>query len=95
MANLENCPRCGKALINGRDGKQQIRYPEEVLQKFQAGEITLQQLNDQAIIYYPRERLCNNAGNPEMEDMPPCRNYHGGNISEPAYVVETIEIIDN
>jgi hypothetical protein len=91
---LENCSICGIALINGRDGKQQIRYPSEWLQKFKNGEITLEELNKHAEIYYTRERLCNTDSLPSMEGNP-CPNYHGGNMSDPVIVVETIEIPDN
>lgn len=94
MANIENCPTCGIALINGRDGKQQIRYPAEWKQKFEAGEITLEELNQHAEVYYTRERLCGTDHVPELDNAP-CPNYHGGDISNPKKIVAVIEITDN
>jgi hypothetical protein len=94
MDILENCPVCDKALINGRDGKQQIKYPPEQKQKFDAGEINLEELNQSAQIVYTRERLCNTASIPENDDKP-CPNYHGGDMSNPQHIVQVIEIPDN
>lgn len=100
---LDKCPDCGTPLINGRDGKQRIEYPPAKLQEFAAGLLSIEQLNEFAIIYYTRERLCPNAGNNDTffnKDggqplHPPCKNYHGGDTSNPAVVVETIKMIDN
>lgn len=60
---FDTCPLCERPLIIGQDGKQQIEYTEENLAKFKAGEITLEELNETAIIFYMRPRLCNNKGN--------------------------------
>lgn len=59
------CPICQnpKGLINGIDSKQYIEYPPDKLEQFEAGELTLTQLNEFAEIYYNRTRLCDNAGN--------------------------------
>jgi hypothetical protein len=117
---IDMCPICGTPLVNGKDSKQMIKYPPEKLQEFAAGLLSIEQLNDFAIIYYHRERLCPNSGNNDFtvsarykgieQDeaikqailkgdtvpiSPPCPNYHGGDLSNPAVVVETIEIIDN
>lgn len=59
------CPICQnpKGLINGVDSKQYIEYPPDKLEQFAAGELSLTQLNEFAIIYYNRTRLCDNTGN--------------------------------
>jgi hypothetical protein len=64
----EKCPVCGRYLQNGQDSKQKIEYPPDKLQEFEEGLITLEQLNEHAIIYYMRPRLCIN---------PNCREFAG------------------
>lgn len=104
---LEVCPICGQSLRNGIDGQNKIRYPVEFRNKFDSGEITLEELNDHAEVYYERARLCFNSGNAnpyvsgdgkEFLLNPPCANFYGirgGTIENPDVVVETITIIDN
>lgn len=106
---LEVCPLCGQSLRNGMDGPNKIRYTAEDRKKFDAGEITLEELNDHAEVYYERARLCFNSGNEntlrygtgenEIRQLnPPCANFYGvrgGTIENPDVVVETITIIDN
>ncbi len=65
---MDNCPICNRPLINGGDGKQQIEYAEENLAKFNAGEISLAELNETAKIFYMRNKLC---------DDPSCINFAG------------------
>lgn len=57
---LETCPICGHSLRNGTDGPNKIKYPDEWRAQFDAGEITLEELNDHAQVYYERARLCFN-----------------------------------
>ena len=103
---MENCPICNRPLINGGDSKQQIEYSDENLAKFRNAEITLEELNETARIFYNRIRICDNKGNDNtIEDetgvhqlQPPCPNYYGvrgGTIEKPDIIVETIKIYDN
>lgn len=104
---LETCNLCGQTLRNGADGPNKIRYPEEWRTKFDAGEITLEELNDHAQVYYERARLCFNSGNENtftdergnvIRTNPPCPNFYGirgGTIENPDVVVETVVIEDN
>ena len=104
---LETCPLCGQALRNGMDSKNHVKYDPELKAKFDAGEITLEELNEHAEIYYFRDRLCFNSGNQntfkdgegnEHLMNPPCPNYYGirgGTIETPDVVVEAVTIEDN
>lgn len=102
----EVCPLCGTPLINGSDGKQKIEYTEENRALYENGQITLDELNETAKIYYMRKRLCPNLGNQNTYQdetgthliNPPCQNYYGirgGTIQNPDVFVEEIKIYDN
>jgi len=103
---LDTCPECGRPLRNGTDSKQYIEYPPEKLQEFTAGLLSIEQLNEFALIYYNRTRLCANEGNANImidengkETLlnPPCFNYYGkfgGTIENPDVIVETLKIKD-
>lgn len=104
---LTECPICGRPLRIGTDGKQYIRYDPEYQKKFEAGEITLDELSKHIKVFYDRQMLCFNAGNqnsvkaPDGTETlidPPCPNYfsiRGGSIENPDVVVETVTIEDN
>jgi prenyltransferase beta subunit len=104
---LDVCPLCGRPLRNGVDGPQYIKYDPEWRAKFDAGQITLDELSQHITVYYDRARLCFNEGNQNTfadDDgkvhlmNPPCPNYYGrnnGTIENPFVVVETVTIEDN
>ena len=104
---LETCPLCGQSLRNGKDSKQYIEYDPADRTAFNAGEITLEELNNRAKIFYNRDRLCFNEGNQntytDEENRvhllnPPCANFYGqngGTIENPFVVVEVVKIEDN
>jgi hypothetical protein len=104
---LEVCDLCGRPLRNGVDGPQYIKYDPEWRTKFEAGEITLDELSQHIRVFYDRQRLCFNAGNENTftdEDgktyktNPPCQNFfgiRGGTIENPDVIVETVTIEDN
>lgn len=103
---LDTCSECGRPLRNGVDSKQYIEYPPDKLQEFTAGLLSITQLNEFAIIYYNRTRLCANEGNAnvmiekdgkEIPLNPPCSNFYGirgGKIDSPDVIVETLKIKD-
>lgn len=103
---LESCPICNRPLRNGVDSKQYIEYPLDKLQQFTAGSLTIAQLNEFALIYYDRQRLCANEGNSnvmvdkygkEIPLNPSCPNFYGirgGTIDNPDVIVETLKIKD-
>lgn len=82
---MVNCPVCDRALRNGKDSPLQIEYTEESLSKYNAGEISLAELNETARFFYTRERVCPSKSIPELEGKP-CPNY--------GKVVDTIKIYD-
>lgn len=82
---MNNCPICGRALRNGKDSPLQIEYTEENLAKFNAGEISLAELNETARFFYTREKICPSKSIPELE-FKPCPNF--------GKVVDTIKIYD-
>jgi hypothetical protein len=104
---LDVCPLCQRPLRNGTDGPNIIKYPQEYRDKFDAGEITLEELNEHAQVYYERARLCFNEGNQNTFTdgdgkthllNPPCSNFYGirgGTIENPDTVVEYVTIEDN
>lgn len=63
---LDVCPICSRPLRNGVDGKQYIKYDPEYRAKFDAGEITLEELSEHITVYYDRQRLCFNEGNKDI-----------------------------
>jgi hypothetical protein len=104
---LETCPLCGQKLIIGTDSKQYIKYDPEYRAKFDAGEITLEELSEHITVFYDRTRLCANAGNENTYTdeegkvhlmNPPCGNFYGRNghtIGDPFIIVEKVTIEDN
>ena len=104
---LETCPLCNRPLRNGKDGKQYIEYAPEDRAKFDSGDITLEELNNRAKIFYNRDRLCFNEGNQNTYTDengkvhlidPPCANFYGqsgGTIENPFIIVEVVKIEDN
>lgn len=103
------CPLCEEGLIIGKDGEQYIKYDPEYRAKFEAGEITLDELSKHIKVYYDRTLLCKNAGNENTLQFtenekdkfvlnPPCANFYGvrgGSIENPDVIVETVTIEDN
>ena len=100
---LEFCPTCGQKLSNAYDSKQYIEYPAAKLQEFAADLLTLDQLNEFALIYYNRVRVCTNKGNNDFlvkengdNELlnPPCPMWCGEDMSNPKVIIETLKIKD-
>lgn len=103
---LEFCPICKQKLHIGMDTKRK-EYDQEYKAKFEAGEITIDELLEHVHVYIDRTMLCFNSGNEntmtdesgvEFKMNPPCANFYGkngGTIEKPFVVVETVVIEDN
>ena len=102
---LGKCPICGKGLIKGKTTANVHEYTSEDEIRFKNG-LTLAEVRELELLrpqFYFCECLCDNKGNGNtitnkdgsMPMNPPCPNYHGGNLSNPKYVVKTEKIYDN
>lgn len=102
---MDKCPLCGNRLQIGTDTRRN-EYDPEYKAKFEAGEITLDELLLNVHRYIDRTMLCPNAGNEnnmvhadgtQEPITPPCPNYYGkngGTMEVPAAIVEIITFED-
>ena len=102
---IEKCPLCGTRLQIGTDTKRK-EYDPEYRAKFEAGEITLDELLQHVHTYTDRTLLCPNSGTKDnlihadgSEDTlnPPCPNYFGKDghtMDNPHAIVETVTFED-